>query len=85
MKRLLAILLLASVPAFAADTAAPTSQPKPPTVEDLQKQVDFLNAALVRVQQQRDEYHALLDNMQASVIAKQQADALAAKRVAGIK
>lgn len=59
----LALLALTLAPAFAADVP-PTPQPKPPTVEELQKQVDFLTVALQGAQQQRDAAQKQLNDLQ---------------------
>ena len=58
------LIAIAVTPAF-ADAAQPSPQSKPPTVEELTKQVNFLNAALAAVIQQRNTAQEQLLNVQA--------------------
>lgn len=78
MKKLLAALVLApglALMAGAAQADEAKPQPaKPPTVEQLQKQVAFLSAALQDVTAQRDAYRSQLDNLQVQIDAQKKVD-----------
>ncbi|HTW33735.1 MAG TPA: hypothetical protein VMD53_03880 [Rhizomicrobium sp.] len=64
--------IVASMAHAGDKTAAP--QQKPPTVEELQKQVAFLSAALQDVTAQRDAYRSQLDNLQVQIDAQKKVD-----------
>lgn len=62
MKRaLFAFIFVATIsPAFADDASAPPA--KPPTIEELQRQIVILRTALSAVTQQRNALHAAADD-----------------------
>ena len=74
MRLLIVAAVLASfaAPAFSAEALAPQS--KPPSVEELQKQVAYLNVALQDVTAQRDAYRSQLDNLQVQIDAQKKVD-----------
>lgn len=68
-----AILAAIVVACFAVSAAAEdAAKPKPPTIEDLQQQVDYWKAAYQAAAQQRNQAQAALADMQTDAFARAQ-------------